>query len=67
MAGVDRLRRERLMEIGTIERAFQLAPECTSVDELRFKLRKEGHFNVDAHLQGGSIRKELTKRLKSKG
>ena len=55
------------MEIGTVERAFQLAPECTSIDELRYKLRKEGHSQVDAHLQGGAIRTELTKLFKPNG
>ena len=50
---------------GTVQRAFELAPECTSFDELRRKLKKEGHSNVDEHLQG-VLRKELTGRLKPK-
>ena len=33
-----------------IERAFQLAPEVSSVDEIRKALRQEGYANVDAHL-----------------
>ena len=64
MARLYRLWRKQLMEIGTVERAFQLAPECQTIDEVRAKLKHEGHSNVDAHLQGGAIRQELKKRLK---
>ena len=53
------------MSTGTVERAFQLAPECSSMDELRFKLKKDGCSNVDEHLQG-VLRKELTGRLRPK-
>ena len=48
----------------TIERAFQLAGECTSVEEIRAKLKKEGFSNVDAHLMGGQIRSALTKVIR---
>ena len=51
------------METGTVERAFQLAGECATVEEIRARLRAEGHSNVDAHLQGGAIRQQLTKLL----
>ena len=54
----------RRMTVGTVERAFQLAPECSSIDELRAKLRKEGCSSVDTHLQGPSIRKDLSKLLR---
>ena len=47
---------------GTIERAFQLAPGFTTIDEIRNALKSEGHSNVDAHLAGPSIRADL-KRL----
>lgn len=47
---------------GTVERAFELAPECRSIEELRAKLLKEGCSNIDAHLQG-SLRKDLAKLL----
>jgi hypothetical protein len=40
------------MEIGTVHRAFQLAPECTSIDEIRRKLKREGHSAVDEYLRG---------------
>lgn len=47
----------------TVERAYQLAPECRSMEELRRKLTRERCEGVDAHLQG-SLRKELSKLLK---
>jgi len=50
----------------TIERAFQLAKECASIDEIRAKLKQEGFINVDAHLSGGQIRADLNKALRLK-
>jgi hypothetical protein len=50
--------------MGTVERAFQLAPECRSLEELRAKLMSDGHTNIDVHLQG-SLRRDLKKLLKS--
>ena len=50
--------------MGTVERAFQLAPECRSMDELRAKLSKERCASIDAHLQG-SLRRDLRKLLNS--
>ena len=52
------------MEIGTVERAFQLAPECVSLDELRLRLRKEGYSFVDEHLAGSGIKANLRNLLK---
>jgi hypothetical protein len=49
--------------MGTVERAFQLAPDCRTIDELRTKLFREGHSNIDAHLQG-SLRRDLKKLFK---
>ena len=46
-----------------IERAFQLAPQDSSVDEIRKALRQEGYSNIDAHLAGASIRADLKKRF----
>jgi len=46
-----------------IERAFQLAPGSSSIDEIRKTLRHEGYSNVDAHLGGGSIKADLKKRF----
>ena len=46
-----------------IERAFQLAPDVTSIDEIRSTLRREGYSNVDAHLGGASIKAELKRKF----
>jgi hypothetical protein len=46
-----------------VERAFQLAPESTDVEQIRKTLKEEGYLNVDAHLAGPSIRNDLKKRL----
>lgn len=49
-----------------IERAFQLAAESGSVDEVRRKLMSEGYFAVEGHLGGPQIRREITQRLNPK-
>jgi tRNA G26 N,N-dimethylase Trm1 len=46
-----------------IERAFQLASDSTSIEEIRKTLRREGYSNVDAHLGGASIKADLKKRF----
>jgi hypothetical protein len=46
-----------------IERAFQLAPEASSIEEIRHALRREGYSNVDAHLGGASIKAELKRKF----
>jgi len=45
----------------TIERAFELARSgsCRSIDEIARRLKQEQLDNVDAHLGGASIRKDL--------
>lgn len=48
----------------TVERAFELAPSASSIDDIRKALRQEGYPNVDAHLAGASIRADLKKRLR---
>ncbi len=50
----------------TVERAFQLAAECATVDEIRVRLRNEGYSSVDAHLQGRLIRADLQRALASR-
>lgn len=45
--------------IGTIGRAFQLAPEADSIEDIRKQLKEEGHFQVDAHLSGRQIKEDL--------
>lgn len=49
---------------GTVERAFQLAPECRSIDELRTRLKMSGCAQVDAYLQDNSLQQSLKKLLK---
>jgi hypothetical protein len=44
-----------------VERAFQLAPHYSSVEEIRKALKHEGYSNIDAHLAGASIRADLKK------
>ena len=58
MAEVPRGKGREPMDMGTVERAFQLAPECQRMDELRSRLMREGHTQIDAHLQG-SLRRQL--------
>ncbi len=53
------------MTAGIVERAYQLAPHCRTIDEIRNKLVKEGYGSVDAHLQGSSLRRELKTLLES--
>jgi hypothetical protein len=46
-----------------IERAFQLAPSCSNIEDIRIALRREGYSHVDAHLTGRVIRADLGKLL----
>lgn len=46
-----------------IERAYQLALESGSVEEIKKKLLREGYVNVHAHLGGRQIRHDLLERL----
>jgi hypothetical protein len=49
--------------VSIIERAYQIAPESGSVDEVRRRLVREGYSSVDAHLSGPQIKRDLTVRL----
>ena len=51
------------MEPGNIQRALELAPECASVTGVIRKLKAEGHVQVDAHLSGKMIRRQIVERL----
>lgn len=46
-----------------IKRAFYLASECGSLAELKRRLILEGYFQVNAHLSGWQIRRDLIPRL----
>jgi hypothetical protein len=50
-------------ETNIIERAFQIAPECGSVDQIRRRLIGEGYRRVQPHLAGKHIRGQLYDRL----
>jgi hypothetical protein len=45
----------------TVERAFQLARSgaCASVQDIRRKLKSEGYDQVEAHLAGPALGKQL--------
>lgn len=45
----------------TLERAFALAEsgECLSLPEIRARLRREGYDQVEAHLAGPAIGRQL--------
>ena len=47
----------------TLERAFDLARsgEYATVDEIRSRLKAERHDQVEAHLAGPSIKRQLAK------
>lgn len=46
----------------TLERAFELARGgyCHNYTEIVLRLKKEGYFDVRAHLDGATIRKQIT-------
>jgi hypothetical protein len=52
------------MQKRIIERAYELAAECTSVEDVRLRLKQEGYSNVEMHFQGSLLRRALTKLLK---
>ena len=47
----------------TIGRAFQLAPEAENIEDIRKQLKDEGYFQVDAHLSGTQIKKDLRRAM----
>jgi hypothetical protein len=46
-----------------IERAFEIAPECGTLEEIRQRLVREGYMDVAAHLDGKLIKMQLHERL----
>ena len=51
------------IEPDVIKRAYDIASECGSLAELKRRLISEGYFNVNAHLSGWQIRRDLLPRL----
>jgi hypothetical protein len=43
-------------------RAFELAPECSSLKDLTRLLREEGYDSVERHLYGLGLRRQLQAR-----
>ena len=52
-----------MSNVGLVERAFQLASECGSLQELERRLSREGFSNVASYLSGRQIRCNLRDRL----
>lgn len=52
-----------MQSVNVIERAFQIAPECGSLADVRHRLNREGYQDVDAHLSGKHIRDQIHDRL----
>ena len=53
--------------VSIIERAYQLAPECDSMEELKRRLMREGYLQVNAHLSGRQIRRDIVPLLNRQG
>ena len=51
------------MKPAIIERALALAQECVSLTQVKRKLEAEGYDQVDAHLNGRLMRKQIVERL----
>ena len=47
-----------------VERAFELASQCSSLEELARKLDREGYSAIHDHLGGPTLRAQLSKKLK---
>ena len=49
------------MQLHILERAFELAKtgECVSIDDIRRRLKSERYSQVDAHLAGSTVRRQL--------
>lgn len=46
-----------------VQRAFEVAGQCSTMEELAGKLRKEGYSAVHDHLVSPSLRAQLSKML----
>jgi len=49
------------MQLHILERAFELARsgDCNSIDDIRRRLKAEQYSQVDAHLSGATVRRQL--------
>ncbi len=53
-----------MQRVNIIQRAFEVAPECISVEDVRRRLSNEGYAHAEAHLSGPQIRREIATMLK---
>jgi len=51
-----------------IKRAFEIAPECGSLTEVKLQLSREGYprVHVEAHFSGQLTKREIRAQLKPK-
>jgi hypothetical protein len=45
--------------VNVVKRAFEIAPECGSIEEVKRRLIREGFEQVNAHLMGAQIRRQI--------
>jgi hypothetical protein len=64
MAGLTEVPWRSAGTMNVIERAFAVAPSCATIEEIRRLLRQEGYAQVDAHLGGRTIRRQLRSKLR---
>jgi hypothetical protein len=53
----------RMIDRNVVKRAFDIAPECGSIEELKRRLIREGYTRVNAHLSGWQIRRGILGRV----
>lgn len=53
------------MTCNAVERAFQVAGSCATIHEIARTLKHEGYAQVEAHLGGRTIRRELKVLLRA--
>ncbi len=53
-----------MQRVNIIQRAFEIAAECVSLEDVRKRLSNEGYAQAEAHLSGPQIRREIATMLK---
>ena len=48
-----------------VNRAFEIAPDCSSIGELKRRLIREGHRKVNRELSGWQTRRKLIATLRT--
>ncbi|MEA1072057.1 hypothetical protein [Sphingomonas sp. LY160] len=43
-----------------VERAFQIAPDCNTLKELKTRLQNEGYLQVESYFDSKTLRKQVT-------